>query len=183
MDGPFGRNIFDPWLQARTGESDMNDVDVIIAGGGIGGLANALALALARQRVRVLERSSEFTEVGAGLQMAPNATRILRQWGLLDQVTEAGVSPRRLVFRDAVDGSVLTSAPLGADFTARYQAPYVVIHRNDLLTIRGRGIHRARSAPSAVPAAPRGGLQHGGRVRLAGVSPRRDGVGRARGAG
>ena len=113
----------------------MNDVDVIIAGGGIGGLTNALALALAGQRVRVLERSSEFTEVGAGLQMAPNATRILRQWGLLDQVIEAGVSPRRLVFRDAVDGSVLTSAPLGADFTARYQAPYVVIHRDDLLTI------------------------------------------------
>ena len=70
----------------------MNDVDVIIAGGGIGGLANALALALAGQRVRVLERSSEFTEVGAGLQMAPNATRILRQWGLLDRVTVASGS-------------------------------------------------------------------------------------------
>lgn len=52
----------------------MNDVDVIIAGGGIGGLANALALALTGQQVRVLERSSEFAEVGAGLQMAPNAT-------------------------------------------------------------------------------------------------------------
>ena len=110
-------------------------MDVIIAGGGIGGLANGLALALAGQRVRVLERSSEFAEVGAGLQMAPNATRILRQWGLLGKVTEAGVSPRRLVFRDAVDGSVLTSAPLGDEFTARYQAPYVVIHRSDLLTI------------------------------------------------
>jgi 2-polyprenyl-6-methoxyphenol hydroxylase-like FAD-dependent oxidoreductase len=116
-------------------ENDMNDVDVIIAGGGIGGLASALALALAGQRVRVLERSSEFAEVGAGLQMAPNATRILRQWGILEKVTEAGVSPRRLVFRDALDGSVLTSAPLGAEFTARYQAPYVVIHRSDLLTI------------------------------------------------
>ena len=113
----------------------MNDVDVIIAGGGIGGLASALALALAGQQVRVLERSSEFAEVGAGLQMAPNATRILRQWGILEKVTEAGVSPRRLVFRDALDGSVLTSAPLGAEFTARFQAPYVVIHRSDLLTI------------------------------------------------
>jgi 2-polyprenyl-6-methoxyphenol hydroxylase-like FAD-dependent oxidoreductase len=113
----------------------MNDVDVIIAGGGIGGLASALALSSTGQRVRVLERSSEFAEVGAGLQMAPNATRILRQWGLLDKVIQAGVSPRRLVFRDAVDGSVLTSAALGAEFTARYQAPYVVIHRSDLLTI------------------------------------------------
>ena len=113
----------------------MSAMDVIIAGGGIGGLANALALALAGQRVRVLERSSEFAEMGAGLQMAPNATRILRQWGLLQKVTDVGVRPRRLVFRDAVDGSVLTSAPLGDEFTARYQAPYVVIHRSDLLTI------------------------------------------------
>lgn len=113
----------------------MDDIDVIVAGGGIGGLACALALNIAGQRVRVLERSAEFTEVGAGLQMAPNATRILRQWGLLGQVTDAGVLPRRLVFRDALDGSVLTSAPLDERFTARYQAPYVVIHRSDLLTI------------------------------------------------
>jgi len=113
----------------------VNDTDVIVAGGGIGGLACALALALAGQRVRVLERSAEFAEVGAGLQMAPNATRILRHWGLLGRVTDAGVLPRRLVFRDALDGSVLTSAPLDERFTARYQAPYVVIHRNDLLTI------------------------------------------------
>jgi len=113
----------------------MNDIDVIVAGGGIGGLACALALTIAGQRVRVLERSAEFAEVGAGLQMAPNATRILRQWGLLGKVTDAGVMPLRLVFRDAVDGSILTSAPLDERFTARYQAPYVVIHRNDLLTI------------------------------------------------
>jgi 3-hydroxybenzoate 6-monooxygenase len=113
----------------------MSDVDVIIAGGGIGGLASAVGLALGGQRVRVLERSGEFTELGAGLQIAPNATRILRQWGLLDQVIAAGVTPRRLVFRDAIDGSVLTSAPFGAEFTARYQAPYVVIHRSDLLSI------------------------------------------------
>jgi 2-polyprenyl-6-methoxyphenol hydroxylase-like FAD-dependent oxidoreductase len=113
----------------------MNDIDVIVAGGGIGGLACALALAVVGQRVRVLERSPEFVEVGAGLQMAPNATRILRQWGLLGKVTDAGVMPRRIVFRDALDGSVLTSAPLDERFTARYRAPYIVIHRSDLLTI------------------------------------------------
>ena len=113
----------------------MDEIDVIVAGGGIGGLACALALTIAGQRVRVLERSAEFAEVGAGLQMAPNATRVLRQWGLLGQVAAAGVMPRRLVFRDALDGSVLTSAPLDERFTARYQAPYVVIHRSDLLTI------------------------------------------------
>ena len=113
----------------------MKDIDVIVVGGGIGGLASALALASVGKTVRVLERAAEFAEVGAGLQMAPNATRILRQWGLLDKVIEAGVTPGRLVFKDAIDGSVLTSAGLGEAFTARYQAPYVVIHRSDLLTI------------------------------------------------
>jgi 2-polyprenyl-6-methoxyphenol hydroxylase-like FAD-dependent oxidoreductase len=68
----------------------MKDIDIVVVGGGIGGLASALALASAGKTVRVLERAAEFAEVGAGLQMAPNATRILRQWGLLDQVIEAG---------------------------------------------------------------------------------------------
>jgi 2-polyprenyl-6-methoxyphenol hydroxylase-like FAD-dependent oxidoreductase len=113
----------------------MKDIDVIVVGGGIGGLASALALASVGKTVRVLERGAEFAEVGAGLQMAPNATRILRQWGLLDKIIEAGVHPRRLVFKDAIDGSVLTSVGLGEAFNARYQAPYVVIHRSDLLTI------------------------------------------------
>lgn len=104
-------------------------------GGGIGGLANAFALATAGHRVRVLERAPDFTEVGAGLQMAPNATRVLREWGLLERVIEAGVLPRRLVFRDALTGLELTHLDLGADFVRRYGAPYVVIHRSDLLAI------------------------------------------------
>lgn len=105
--------------------------DVIVVGGGIGGLANALALRLAGHRTRVLERSASFGEVGAGLQMAPNATRVLREWGLLDQARDLGVLPRRLVMRDALDGSELTSLDL-ADVERRYGAPYLVIHRSDL---------------------------------------------------
>lgn len=109
------------------------DVDVVIVGGGIGGLASAYALATAGHTVRVLEQAADFTEVGAGLQLAPNATRILREWGMLDQVVEAGVLPRRLVLKDALDGSELTHLELGETFDQRYQAPYVVTHRNDLL--------------------------------------------------
>jgi salicylate hydroxylase len=109
--------------------------DVVIVGGGIGGLASAFSLASAGHRVTVLERAAEFSEVGAGLQMAPNATRILREWGLLDAVLDKGVAPRRLVFKDAADGEELTHLNLGEDFVARYGAPYVVIHRSDLLTI------------------------------------------------
>lgn len=111
------------------------DADVVVVGGGIGGLANALALTRAGHRIRVLERAPAFAEVGAGLQMAPNATRVLREWGLLDRVVAAGVVPRRLVFKDAVDGRELTHVDLGPAFVERFGAPYVVIHRSDLLSI------------------------------------------------
>jgi salicylate hydroxylase len=105
--------------------------DVLVVGGGIGGLANALALSRKGLRVRVLERAPEFGEVGAGLQIAPNCTRILDSWGLLDEVLSLGVQPANLVMRDAVDGSVLTRLDL-ADARRRYGSPYVVIHRSDL---------------------------------------------------
>ncbi|MGP4025538.1 FAD-dependent oxidoreductase [Actinomadura sp. 3N407] len=106
--------------------------EVLVVGGGIGGLATALALAREGHTVHVLERAAEFGEVGAGLQLAPNATRLLRKWGLLDQVVAAGVTPARLVLRDAVTGSELTRLELDEAFRRRYQAPYVVVHRSDL---------------------------------------------------
>src|SRR5690606_34571816 len=105
--------------------------DVVVVGGGIGGLSMALALRRTGLRVRVLEQADVFGEVGAGLQLAPNATRILREWGLLDEVVRLVVLPRRLVLRDALDGVELTSLDLG-HAAARYGAPYVVIHRSDL---------------------------------------------------
>jgi 3-hydroxybenzoate 6-monooxygenase len=110
---------------------EAEPADVVVVGGGIGGLGNALALTRAGHRVRVLEQSAEFGEVGAGLQLAPNATRVLRAWGLLDAVVAEGVRPRRLTMRDAVDGRELTHLDL-ADVERRYGAPYVVIHRSDL---------------------------------------------------
>ncbi|WP_406462433.1 FAD-dependent monooxygenase [Streptomyces sp. NBC_01622] len=118
----------------ESGAVSSADHDVVVVGGGIGGLGSALALARAGQRVRVLEQAPAFGEVGAGLQMAPNATRILREWGLLDEVVDRGVLPRRLVLRDAVDGKELTHLDL-AWAARQYGAPYVVIHRSDLHAI------------------------------------------------
>ncbi|MFG1706727.1 FAD-dependent monooxygenase [Nonomuraea sp. M3C6] len=109
--------------------------EVVVVGGGIGGLAAALAQARAGRAVRLLERSAEFGEVGAGLQLGPNATRVLARWGLLDRVVAAGVLPRRLVFRDALTGELLTHLDLGEEFRERYGAPYVVAHRSDLHAI------------------------------------------------
>jgi salicylate hydroxylase len=146
--------------------------EVVVVGGGIGGLANAYALATAGHRVRVLERAAEFAEVGAGLQMAPNATRILREWGLLDRVVEAGVTPQRLVFRDALTGEELTRLELGVDFLERYGAPYVVIHRSDLLTIlvdacREAGVELVPgTGVDDVEAGPNGAVVHAGEARL-----------------
>ena len=110
-------------------------MDILVVGGGIGGLTAALALARGGHRVRVLEKAAQFAELGAGLQLAPNATRVLARLGVLGQVLEAGVRPRRLLLRSAVTAEELTALDLGAPFLARYGAPYVVMHRSDLLTI------------------------------------------------
>ncbi len=104
---------------------------VLIAGGGIGGLAAALTATRAGWHARVFEQYSVFSEVGAGIQLGPNATRVLRDWGLLEAVTERAFAPQRLVTRDALTGRELSSLPL-ADFATRYGAPYLTLHRADL---------------------------------------------------
>jgi len=115
-----------------TGNARRNTFDIVVVGGGIGGLAAAHALARHGYQVCVLERAPQFGEVGAGLQLGPNATRLLDGWGLLDAVAERGVLPARLVLRDALDGQELTSLDLGEEFRQRYHAPYIVVHRTDL---------------------------------------------------
>jgi 3-hydroxybenzoate 6-monooxygenase len=107
--------------------------EALIVGGGIGGLSAALCLRRRGGAVTVLERSKSFAEVGAGIQLAPNATRILARLGVLDAILPLAVLPRRLVLADAVASRELTSLEL-TDFPARYGAPYLVLHRNDLLT-------------------------------------------------
>lgn len=106
--------------------------DVVIAGGGIGGLACALALARAGQRVQVLEQASAFGEVGAGLQLGPNAVRVLDAWGLGDALHAHAAFPESLQVRDAHSAGTLGKLTLGARVRARYGQPYATIHRADL---------------------------------------------------
>jgi salicylate hydroxylase len=88
----------------------QSPADLVVIGGGIGGLAAALYLARGgAHRVTVLERQEEFGEVGAGLQLAPNASRILKQLGVLDTVAKDAFRPRRLLLRDAVTGEEITA--------------------------------------------------------------------------
>jgi salicylate hydroxylase len=104
----------------------------LITGGGIGGLTAALALARAGHPVRVLERAPEFTEVGAGLQVGPNASRVLDRLGVLDAVTAHAFFPNRLTLRDALTGHRLTSLETGTAFRERFGHRYFVAHRADL---------------------------------------------------
>ena len=104
----------------------------VIVGGGIGGLAAALALAKAGRPVHVLERSPEFSEVGAGLQLGPNASRMLDRLGVLTAIHAFAVFPTRMTMCDISDGHLITSIDLGAGFRRRYGYPYVVMHRTDL---------------------------------------------------
>lgn len=116
--------------------------DVVVVGGGIGGLSAAFALNRKGLRVRVLERAQEFGEVGAGMQIAPNCTRILDEYGLLDEAKQLGVLPESMVMKDAVDSSELTRIDL-LDLERKYGYPYMVIHRSDLHGIFLRACERA----------------------------------------
>ncbi|HEY4265465.1 MAG TPA: FAD-dependent monooxygenase, partial [Micropepsaceae bacterium] len=104
---------------------------ILIAGGGIGGLAAALALARRGFPSRVLEQAPEFKEVGAGIQLGPNSWRCLRALGVEAAVKRLAVFPEALVMMDGVTAEPVVSIPLGG-FETRFKAPYALIHRADL---------------------------------------------------
>ncbi|USG64333.1 FAD-dependent monooxygenase [Brevibacillus ruminantium] len=107
-------------------------VPFLIVGGGIGGLATALRVAKTGRTVHVLEQAREFGEIGAGIQLAPNATAVLDQLGVLDTIREFAVFPKRLVLMDALSGKELCALDLGEAFQKYYGYPYIVLHRSDL---------------------------------------------------
>ena len=104
---------------------------LLISGAGIAGLAAALALSRAGARVDVVERAPQLSTEGAGVQLSPNVTRILRAWGLQDALNAVAVFPQHLCARDARDGRVMGQVALSTG-AQRYGAPHVCIHRADL---------------------------------------------------
>ena len=106
--------------------------EILIAGGGIGGLAAALALAQKGCKVRVLEKAAEFGEIGYGIQMGPNVSRMLDRLGVLKALEATAVFPDALIFVDALTNLELTRIALGKAFLKRFGYRYFVIHRRDL---------------------------------------------------
>jgi 3-hydroxybenzoate 6-monooxygenase len=108
---------------------------VLIVGGGIGGLATALALAQKGRSVQLLEQAPAFTEVGAGIQLGPNVFRMFEVLGLTEAVSRVAVFPENLLMLDAISGEEVTRVPLGEGFRAKFKHPYALIYRPDLLKV------------------------------------------------
>lgn len=105
---------------------------VIVAGAGIGGLTAALALARAGMRVTVLDQAPRLEEAGAGIQLSPNASRVLMQLGVAERLRVTAIEPQAIRVMSGGSGREIVRIPLGAAAERRYGAPYWTVHRGDL---------------------------------------------------
>ena len=115
---------------------------ILIAGGGIGGLATALACGRQGMATQVFEKKRVLSEVGAGVQLGPNVLRVLEAWGLRSAIDAVACFPQRLEVRSALSGALLGTLPLGARAVQRYGARYATMARADLHAL----LHRAVQA-------------------------------------
>jgi salicylate hydroxylase len=113
-------------------DSSWKSEQVLIVGGGIGGLTTAIALAGQGIPSQVIEQASEFKEIGAGIQLGPNAFWMLERLGLIAPISALAVFPNNLIMRDSITGEEVTRIPLDDAFRKRFHHPYALIHRADL---------------------------------------------------
>src|SRR5438105_14741710 len=122
-----------PRCRTVMAQGNGSDLPILIAGGGIGGLAAAYALALKGFPVRVFEQAPEFKEIGAGIQLGPNIFRALERIGLKDAVLADAHRPPGMEMRCALSGELITRIPLDDPrFLGRFKHPYAVTHRADI---------------------------------------------------
>jgi len=105
---------------------------ILIAGGGLGGLTAALALGRKGFSVRVLEQAQKFAPIGYGIQLGPNVFPMFARLGITDAVMRAATIPKNILMLDALSGAEVTHIPTGPAFRARFNHPYIIIHREDV---------------------------------------------------
>jgi len=105
---------------------------ILIAGGGVGGLAAALALGKKGWNVRVLEQAPQFGAIGYGIQLGPNVFPMFERLGITNAIMDNSIIPNDVWMFDAMDGEPVTRVHIGPEFRKRYGHPYIVIHRVDL---------------------------------------------------
>jgi salicylate hydroxylase len=110
----------------------MSAAHILVAGGGIAGLASALALGRRRHTIDLLEQAVAFGEIGAGIQLGPNVTRRLQALGVWEGLVRIAARPEALVVRAAGSGREIAGMPLGHAMLRSYGAPYMCVHRADL---------------------------------------------------
>ncbi|OFW97275.1 MAG: monooxygenase [Alphaproteobacteria bacterium RIFCSPHIGHO2_12_FULL_66_14] len=118
---------------------------IAVIGGGIGGLSAALALLESGFDVQVYEQAARFGEIGAGIQISPNASRLLHRLGLGPAMDQWGVRPLAIHQRRWDDGRTLQHAPLGPEVEARFGAPYYHFHRGDLAALLAEALPKERA--------------------------------------
>jgi salicylate hydroxylase len=120
----------------------MKRLHALVIGAGIGGTAAAIALRRAGLDVSLFEQTDTQREVGAGIQISPNASRLLGRYGLGDAVARVAVRPSAIVFRRWQDGRVLGREELGDSIESQYGAPYYHFHRADLINLLAEAFGR-----------------------------------------
>src|SRR6202012_982998 len=118
-----------------SGMTDWKSQQVIIVGGGIGGLAAAPALARKGIPSQVLEQAPEFKEIGAGIQLGPNVFRMFEVLGLTKEMFHWCAFPQGLEFRDSITTETIIEMKIDKRFHDKYHGPYAVIPRADMLNV------------------------------------------------
>ncbi len=144
----------------------MDRLRILVVGGGIGGLTAALCFAKRGHEVTVFEQAPTFDEVGAGIQLTPNCTRVLHDLGLERSLRACACLPEAIEFRNWRNGRLVGQAALGEDAVTRYGFPYYHAHRADLLAVLVEAAQRTPNIHLRCDARVRRFEQSGARVTL-----------------
>ncbi|KAL5638678.1 hypothetical protein ACGC1H_003140 [Rhizoctonia solani] len=142
------------------GRTTSNPLNIVVVGCGLGGLAAAYCLAKAGHKVTMFEGAPAIGEVGAGIQVTPNVSRLLIRWGLAEQLESIAVRPEGIVFRSWKTGEKVGETKWGGEFENEHGAPYYHIHRADFhkllydITIPLIDLHLNSYVTSIDPEAP-----------------------------